>query len=107
MDSQERPASREWARSTGRASAPTSRACMVARPLVPRRFERSFVTVMSRSWRSGSLVLALAVLALAPAPLAQSVAIKLATIVPDGSIWDKNLKQMAAEWKQATNDRIQ
>ena len=37
---------------------------------------------------------------------AQSVAIKLATVLPDGSIWDKNLKQMAAEWKQATGDRV-
>ena len=40
-------------------------------------------------------------------PLAQGVAIKLATVVPDGSIWDKNLKQMAGEWKQTTNDRVQ
>jgi TRAP-type transport system periplasmic protein len=37
---------------------------------------------------------------------AQSVAVKLATVLPDGSIWDKNLKQMAAEWKQATGDRV-
>jgi len=37
---------------------------------------------------------------------AQSVAIKLATVVPDGSVWDKNLKQMAAEWKQTTGDRV-
>src|SRR5438132_11104802 len=107
MDSQGRPTSRDWARPTGRASASTSRACLVARPLVRRRSERRFVTVMSKSWRSRSLVLALTVLALAPAPLAQSVAIKLATVVPDGSIWDKNLKQMAAEWKQATSDRVQ
>ena len=33
-------------------------------------------------------------------------AIKLATVVPDGSIWDKNLKQMAEEWKQATSGRV-
>lgn len=37
---------------------------------------------------------------------AQSVAIKLATVVPDSSVWDKQLKQMAAEWKQATWDRV-
>ena len=34
------------------------------------------------------------------------LAIKLATVVPDGSIWDKSLKQMAADWKQATADRV-
>jgi len=62
---------------------------------------------MLKPWRVGSLVLALVVLALGRMPLAQSVAIKLATVVPDGSIWDKNLKQMAAEWKQATSDRVQ
>lgn len=37
---------------------------------------------------------------------AQTVPIKLATVVPDGSIWDKQLKQMAADWKQATRDRV-
>lgn len=37
---------------------------------------------------------------------AQGVAIKLATVVPDGSIWDKQLKQMAADWKQASGDRV-
>ena len=35
---------------------------------------------------------------------AQSV--KLATVVPEGSIWDKNIKQMADEWKQATDGRV-
>jgi TRAP-type C4-dicarboxylate transport system substrate-binding protein len=44
-------------------------------------------------------------IALSVAPHAQS-AIKLATVVPDGSIWDKNLKQMADEWKQATDGRV-
>jgi TRAP-type transport system periplasmic protein len=32
--------------------------------------------------------------------------IKLATVVPDGSVWDKNLRQMADEWKQATGGRV-
>ena len=32
--------------------------------------------------------------------------IKLATVVPEDSIWDKSLKQMAADWKQATGDRV-
>jgi TRAP-type transport system periplasmic protein len=33
-------------------------------------------------------------------------ALKLASIVPQGSIWDKNLKQMGDEWKEATGGRI-
>ena len=32
--------------------------------------------------------------------------IKLATLVPEGTIWDKNIRQMAEEWKQATDGRI-
>jgi TRAP-type C4-dicarboxylate transport system substrate-binding protein len=45
------------------------------------------------------------VLALSNVSFAQR-AIKLATVVPEGSVWDKNLKQMAEEWKQATNGRV-
>jgi TRAP-type C4-dicarboxylate transport system substrate-binding protein len=48
---------------------------------------------------------ALCVLALSTTSFAQR-AIKLATVVPDGSIWDKNLKQMAEEWKDATGGRV-
>jgi TRAP-type C4-dicarboxylate transport system substrate-binding protein len=48
-----------------------------------------------------------ALLAFVSAPSAQSVAIRLATVVPDGSIWDKNLKQMGAEWSQATDKRVE
>lgn len=33
-------------------------------------------------------------------------AIKLATVVPEGSVWDRNLKQMAEEWNQATAGRV-
>jgi TRAP-type transport system periplasmic protein len=48
---------------------------------------------------------ALFVLAVSSVSFAQR-AIKLATVVPEGSIWDKNLKQMAEEWKQATGGRV-
>jgi TRAP-type transport system periplasmic protein len=41
----------------------------------------------------------------AAAPVAQT-AIKLATLVPQNSVWDKNLKQMGEEWKQATDGRF-
>ena len=56
--------------------------------------------------RTRALLTLVAALALAQAPLAQSGALKLATVVPDGSIWDKNLKQMAAEVQQATSGRV-
>ena len=48
---------------------------------------------------------ALFVLALSSVSFAQR-AIKLATVVPEGSIWDRNLKQMAEEWRQATGGRV-
>ncbi len=44
-------------------------------------------------------------LALASAAHAQT-AIKLATLVPEGSVWDKNIKQMGEEWKTATGGRV-
>src|ERR1043166_1896890 len=44
----------------------------------------------------------LAALMLACASVASAQTIKLASIVPENSIWDKNIKQMGAEWSQAT-----
>jgi TRAP-type C4-dicarboxylate transport system substrate-binding protein len=52
---------------------------------------------------AATLLLAIACLA---APRAQSAALKLATVVPDGSVWDKALKQMASDWNQATGGRV-
>jgi TRAP-type C4-dicarboxylate transport system substrate-binding protein len=52
------------------------------------------------------LAVALIALAFVSAPHAQSTAIKLATVVPDGSVWDKALKQMGADWSQATGGRV-
>jgi TRAP-type C4-dicarboxylate transport system substrate-binding protein len=37
---------------------------------------------------------------------AQTTPLKLATVVPENSIWDRNLKQMAADWTQATSGRV-
>jgi len=61
---------------------------------------------MSTARRVQCALVLLAVIALARAPLAQSVPIKLATVVPENSIWDRALKQMAADWKQASGDRV-
>jgi TRAP-type C4-dicarboxylate transport system substrate-binding protein len=52
------------------------------------------------------LVLTLIVAAGWPSVSLAQRAIKLATVVPDGSIWDKNLRQMADDWKQATGGRV-
>ena len=60
---------------------------------------------MTHAWRLCALILALAL----PVTLAgQSgrTVIRLATLVPDGSIWDKNLKIMAAEWTRASGGRV-
>ena len=44
----------------------------------------------------------------AGAPVGQTAGtvIKLATLVPDGSVWDKILKNMGADWTQATQGRV-
>ncbi len=60
---------------------------------------------MVRETRQAVAALALAVLALAGSASAQSV-VKLATVVPQNSVWDKNLKQMGEEWSQATGGRV-
>ncbi len=43
---------------------------------------------------------------LAAASIASAQSIKLASVVPENSIWDKNLKQMGADWSQATGGRV-
>jgi TRAP-type C4-dicarboxylate transport system substrate-binding protein len=45
-------------------------------------------------------------LSLTAAVRAQTAALKLATVVPDGSIWDKSLKKMGTDWSQATGGRV-
>ena len=59
--------------------------------------------------RIGCVALALAVCVGHELPVVHAQAprvIKLATVVPDGSVWDRNLRQMAEEWKQATGGRV-
>ncbi len=52
------------------------------------------------------VVVALTALAASAVSRAQNAPIKLATVVPDGSIWDKSLKKMGADWSQATGGRV-
>ena len=51
------------------------------------------------------LFLCLATL-LAGQPSAAAVTLKLATLVPDRSVWGNVLSEMAAEWKEATNGNV-
>jgi len=65
---------------------------------------------MDRQARQAVARSLLAILLVACSGAAQAqTPLKLATLVPEGSVWDKNLKQMAEEWKQenpaARNDR--
>ena len=59
---------------------------------------------MGRS-RAAAACVALLIVAASSRPVAETV-IKLATVVPEASVWDKNLPQMGADWKQATGDRV-
>src|SRR4029450_10510781 len=36
----------------------------------------------------------------------RSVTVKLGSVVPENSIWDKNLKQMGAEWSEASGGPV-
>jgi TRAP-type C4-dicarboxylate transport system substrate-binding protein len=53
-----------------------------------------------------AVVSAFLTLTLSGSPSAQSRSIKLATVVPAGSIWDTTLKQMGTEWEKATDGRV-
>jgi TRAP-type C4-dicarboxylate transport system substrate-binding protein len=56
--------------------------------------------------RAGCAAVLIAALTASIPVSAQGIALKLATIVPDGSVWDKSLKEMGNEWKQATDGRV-
>lgn len=45
-------------------------------------------------------------LAAPSAALAQGTVIKLATLVPEGSVWDKAMREMGAQWSASTQNRV-
>jgi len=63
---------------------------------------------MKRVWMIVAVV-ALAVVALAPTGLTAQgrVAITLASLAPEGSVWDIELKQLAADWAKLSNNTVQ
>jgi TRAP-type C4-dicarboxylate transport system substrate-binding protein len=57
--------------------------------------------------RAGAATLLAFAFALAPsAALAQPQVVKLATLVPEGSVWDKSMREMGADWSTATQGRV-
>lgn len=73
----------------------------------PRRLTDAFRSVRRAL---ATLLVMGATLALLPAPVALSqgapTVIKLATLVPDGSVWDRALKNAGVEWSQSTQGRV-
>jgi TRAP-type transport system periplasmic protein len=56
---------------------------------------------------AAALVLSASVLASMPAaPARAQQVIKLATLVPEGSVWDKSMRDMGAEWANGTQNRV-
>ncbi|MFQ5527986.1 MAG: TRAP transporter substrate-binding protein DctP [Thermoanaerobaculia bacterium] len=51
------------------------------------------------------LAAALVLVATGPVPAA-AAPIKLATLVPEGSIWDKDLREMGDQWRRKTDGRV-
>jgi TRAP-type transport system periplasmic protein len=61
------------------------------------------------SWSAPLAVAALALAAALIAPVAahaQSQVVKLATLVPEGSVWDKSMRVMGAQWSAGTQNRV-
>jgi TRAP-type transport system periplasmic protein len=62
--------------------------------------------VLAASLLAGVALSALA-LAITPTPAgAQAQVIKLATLVPEGSVWDKSMREMGADWAAGTQNRV-
>jgi TRAP-type transport system periplasmic protein len=77
-----------------------------ARETVAQPFRAARADGRPKGLRYVSAAAAALVIAVTATPIAQTT-IKLATLVPTNSVWDKNLKQMGEEWKQATGGRFE
>lgn len=56
---------------------------------------------------AATLLLSVGGLAAAAAPAVQKTTVKLATLVPEGSVWDKAFRKMGSDWAAATDGRVQ
>ena len=59
------------------------------------------------AWMALILLLCAPLLAPGPATSQAPIVIKLATFVPDGSVWHKAMREMGAEWQEQTQGRVQ
>jgi TRAP-type transport system periplasmic protein len=64
--------------------------------------KKSFATELRRPRLLAGLALAMAFLA----PAARAQVVKLAILVPDGSIWDKELARMGSEWGEESGGAV-
>src|SRR5262249_33206547 len=95
------PPAREPAHPAQGAHAPFA----PGRAVPPGRHHHHGETAMRSFAALGALAL-VALLPLEAAAQAPGNVVKLATLVPDGSVWDKVLKGMGAEWSTATQGRV-
>lgn len=85
-----------------------SRSCGVSAGATPPR-PAPFAVLRRLFAVSTALVVfaALAPVALVPAvAAAQASVVKLATLVPEGSVWDKGLREMGSQWSASTQNRV-
>lgn len=61
---------------------------------------------MRETMRTTVTILALGICSFA-VPASAATTVKLATLVPEGSLWDKELKGMGQAWKSATDGRVE
>jgi TRAP-type C4-dicarboxylate transport system substrate-binding protein len=59
-----------------------------------------------KSWRATWLLALAVLLPLFAHAQPRPVAIKLASFAPEGSIWDKSLREMGDDWRRATEGRV-
>jgi len=65
------------------------------------------IGISYKSWSAAALLaLSSVLLPAAPAAAAPTV-VKMATLVPEGSVWDKALKDMGAQWKEASGGAVE
>lgn len=57
--------------------------------------------------RQASWLARVAVLGLLATPASAQTVVKLATLVPDGSVWDQALQEMGGDWRTATAGRVE
>ena len=68
----------------------------------------STISTISSSLRHrfGLTILLFALVAMLAAPVSARTVVKMATLVPEGSVWDEILRDMGAEWQEKTGGEV-